>query len=113
MRIVLLAVLAATVSTAAAAETPRGRECRGEMGKMVAIGLVEKADKTGPTTMDVIVHPARWNVLPLEMKQAVGVTITCVLVEGHEADLPKAEVSITDGNSKPIGKVVGGKLTIF
>lgn len=107
-------VLLASSFVAEAAPNPgKARDCRGEMAKMVAMGLIQHAEKTGPTTMTITTDPVKWKVLPAEMKRAVGTTIACVVTEGDDLDAVGSEITFVVGDTKAeVGKLVGTDLVI-
>lgn len=117
MRLVL-ALLATGVMTATAsaaeADPARARECRGEMAKMVAMGLIQHADKVDGTTMTIALDAAKWGVMPGEMKLAVGRTISCVLAEG--APIAGGPTVINFENvvdRAPLARMAGDTLTVY
>lgn len=98
----------------AAPDPAKAKQCRGEMGKMVSIGLIQHAEKTSDDSMVVTLLVPQWNVLPSEMKLAVGRTIGCVLTEGEDLTQSTATIEFVGGPDKtPIAKMTGDDLTVF
>lgn len=109
-----LAAMVATGTAQAETNPAKARDCRGEMGKMVAMGLIEGAEQTGPTTMEVQLSMPRWKVMPPDMKHAIGRTIGCVLTEGRDLTKTTAVVEFVSGDEKtPVARMDGDSLTMF
>lgn len=106
--------LSATAAFAGAPDPVKARNCRGEMAKMVAMGLIQHANKDDATTMTISLDAAKWGVMPGEMKLAVGRTIGCVLAEGAPlADSPTVVKFRNVVDAKPIAEMAGDTLTIY
>ncbi|WP_181708424.1 hypothetical protein [Chthonobacter rhizosphaerae] len=115
MRLALAAALAiaAALPATAAPNPAKARDCRGEMAKMVAMGLILHAEKTGPVSMNITLDPIKWRVMPTDMKRAVGTTIACVATDADDLDAVGSEITFVTGDERtPVGRMVGTELRV-